>query len=294
MRFCARRRAPAYRRARLRDRRPASRPWNRRAPGIVLWAVWFFARGRRPGIVGRRRSRLRWGALRREGAEQRPNGLRIPRRCAWAGSASASTAASAAPAARPTKQLKLRRVFPRHSRTEGPPAAPPREACRRHRSIARKLSTGRRPPWLPPKRPHFHRSRAIGCATGPGLWPRQSRPERARSRPGSRARAARLGAEPAGRLAAVEALLQQQLLQLAALIAREHRLVARPGLHDRLAAAQPVGEVADRQRVGLRRIVFHHPRGNCRTTTKPGPGCLPAPSDRPRRRGAGTACRLRA
>ena len=70
-------------------------------------------------------------------------------------------------------------------------------------------------------------------------------------------RGARLGAEPAVRLAGVEALAVQQFLHFAPLVARQHRLVARPRLHERLAAAQPVGEMADRQRIGLRRVVFH-------------------------------------
>jgi len=65
------------------------------------------------------------------------------------------------------------------------------------------------------------------------------------------------GAQPAIRLAGVEALAVQQFLHFAALRQGQHRLVTRPRLHKRFAAAQPVGEMADRHRIGLRRIVFH-------------------------------------
>src|SRR5262245_10552419 len=59
---------------------------------------------------------------------------------------------------------------------------------------------------------------------------------------------AALGAQAAVRLADVIAAPRQELLQLVALVAREHALMARPRLHDRPAAAQPVGEMADRKR----------------------------------------------
>src|SRR3954471_16076293 len=70
-------------------------------------------------------------------------------------------------------------------------------------------------------------------------------------------RGARLGPQPSVRLAGVEALAVQQFLHLAALRQCQHRLMTRPRLHERVAAAQPVGEMADRHRIGLRRIVFH-------------------------------------
>src|ERR1700730_5341972 len=70
-------------------------------------------------------------------------------------------------------------------------------------------------------------------------------------------RIAGLAAEPAVRLAHVEAALGEMLLQLVALRAGEHPLLAGPGLRERLASAQTVGEIADRERVGLGRIVFH-------------------------------------
>src|SRR5262245_31484920 len=68
---------------------------------------------------------------------------------------------------------------------------------------------------------------------------------------------AALGAEPAVRLAHVEAAAGETLLQLQALFARQRPLLARPALRERLAAAQPVGEMADRQGIGFGRIVFH-------------------------------------
>src|SRR5262245_36090467 len=64
-------------------------------------------------------------------------------------------------------------------------------------------------------------------------------------------RKAGLVAEPAARLADIEAEARELLLQLQALVAGEHALLARPGLHDRTAAAQPVGEMPDRERIGL-------------------------------------------
>ena len=58
----------------------------------------------------------------------------------------------------------------------------------------------------------------------------------------------------------IEAALRQQLLQFQPLGARQFPLLPRPGLHERRAAAQAVGEMTDRQRIGFRRIVFHdHP-----------------------------------
>src|SRR5205823_9024010 len=73
-------------------------------------------------------------------------------------------------------------------------------------------------------------------------------------------RLARLAAELAVGGAAIEAALRQQLLQLQPLGARQLPFLARPGLHERRAAAQAVGKVADRQRVSLCRIVLHdHP-----------------------------------
>src|SRR5262245_20205392 len=68
---------------------------------------------------------------------------------------------------------------------------------------------------------------------------------------------AALRAQPAVRLAHVEAAAGETLLQLQALFARQRPLLARPALGERLAAAQPVGQVPDRQGVGFGRIVFH-------------------------------------
>src|SRR5712692_6237279 len=69
-------------------------------------------------------------------------------------------------------------------------------------------------------------------------------------------RVAGLAAEPAVRFAHIEAALGEMLLQLVALRAREHALVPRPGLRERLPAAQPVADIADGERIGLGRIVF--------------------------------------
>ena len=69
-----------------------------------------------------------------------------------------------------------------------------------------------------------------------------------------------LAAELAVRRALVEAALGQKLLQFQPFGARQHPFLPRPGLHERRPAAQAVGEMADRQRIGLRRVVFHdHP-----------------------------------
>src|SRR4029077_16905111 len=59
------------------------------------------------------------------------------------------------------------------------------------------------------------------------------------------------------RLADVVAAARQQLLHLEALAHRPRALVARPGLHERPAAAQPVGKMSDGERISLGRIVFH-------------------------------------
>src|SRR6185437_9799838 len=59
------------------------------------------------------------------------------------------------------------------------------------------------------------------------------------------------GAELAVGLADVVAAVHQQLLQLQPLVAREHALVTRPSLRERLPAAQPVGKMADRERIGF-------------------------------------------
>src|SRR5215831_16086358 len=63
--------------------------------------------------------------------------------------------------------------------------------------------------------------------------------------------------EQAVGLAGVETAPRQQLLHLVALIERENTLLARPRLHERSAAAQPIGKMADRERIGLGGIVFH-------------------------------------
>ena len=51
--------------------------------------------------------------------------------------------------------------------------------------------------------------------------------------------------------------MRQQLLQFVAFAPRQHPLAARPWLQERLAAAQPIRQMSDRQRIGLGRIVFH-------------------------------------
>src|SRR6476619_7539626 len=63
--------------------------------------------------------------------------------------------------------------------------------------------------------------------------------------------------EPPARLAHVESIAREMLLQLEPLGAGEHALLARPGLHDRPAAAQPVGEMPDGKRIGFGRVVLH-------------------------------------
>src|SRR6267378_8342702 len=54
--------------------------------------------------------------------------------------------------------------------------------------------------------------------------------------------------------AAVEAALDQKLLQFQPLGARQHPFLPRPRLHERRPAAQAVGKMADCQRIGLRRV----------------------------------------
>ncbi|KTT91349.1 hypothetical protein NS44R_14815 [Mammaliicoccus sciuri] len=74
-------------------------------------------------------------------------------------------------------------------------------------------------------------------------------------------RLAGLAAELAVGRALVEATLGQQLLQFQPLGARQHPLLARPGLHEGLTAAQAIGEMADCERIGLGRVVLHdHPK----------------------------------
>ena len=58
-------------------------------------------------------------------------------------------------------------------------------------------------------------------------------------------------------LADSKAAARQKLLHLVALVEREHALVARPGLHERRAAAHAVGKMADGKRIGFGGIVFH-------------------------------------
>src|SRR5580692_6790079 len=64
-------------------------------------------------------------------------------------------------------------------------------------------------------------------------------------------------AEEAVGSADIETVAGELLLQLNTLVHRQHPLVARPILHERRAAAQPVGEIADGERVSLGGIVFH-------------------------------------
>src|SRR5262245_3538303 len=70
-------------------------------------------------------------------------------------------------------------------------------------------------------------------------------------------RAAGFAAEAAVGLAHVVAAGGQALLQLVTFLPRQHAFVSRPRLHERLPAAQPVREMADGERVGLGRVVFH-------------------------------------
>src|SRR5580693_5053389 len=49
----------------------------------------------------------------------------------------------------------------------------------------------------------------------------------------------------------IKTVAGELLLQLNTLVHREHALVARPILHERRAAAQPVGEIADGERISL-------------------------------------------
>src|ERR1700682_1367171 len=73
-------------------------------------------------------------------------------------------------------------------------------------------------------------------------------------------RRARARAEIAVVFADVVSERREPLLHLEPLVARERALVARPRLHERPAAPHAVGQVTDRQRIGLCRIVFHdHP-----------------------------------
>src|SRR5580704_18227986 len=55
----------------------------------------------------------------------------------------------------------------------------------------------------------------------------------------------------------IKTVAGELLLQLIALVQRQHPLVARPVLYERRAAAQPVGEIADGERVSFGGIVFH-------------------------------------
>src|SRR6185312_7054996 len=80
---------------------------------------------------------------------------------------------------------------------------------------------------------HVARGKAIGNCADRGL-------KIADREPGLRT-------EPAVRCADAEA----------ALVDREHRFVARPSLHERRAAVQPIGQMADGERVSLGWIVFH-------------------------------------
>src|SRR5260370_38020527 len=75
----------------------------------------------------------------------------------------------------------------------------------------------------------------------------------------------------------IEAALGQKLLQFQPLGARQHPLLPVPGLYQRRAAAQTVGELADRQRIGFRRVVFHdHPEILQHQEARPlGPGGRP-------------------
>src|SRR4029453_3064372 len=70
--------------------------------------------------------------------------------------------------------------------------------------------------------------------------------------------AAGFAAEPAIGLAPIVAARRKVLLQLVALRPREHAFVPWPGLHERLPAAQPVGEMADGPRISLGRIVIYY------------------------------------
>src|SRR5262245_64694684 len=66
-----------------------------------------------------------------------------------------------------------------------------------------------------------------------------------------------LAPEPAVGLAHIISARRKMLLQLVAFRAREHAFVPWPSLHEGLAAAQPIGEMADGERIGFGRVVFH-------------------------------------
>src|SRR5262245_43794828 len=68
-------------------------------------------------------------------------------------------------------------------------------------------------------------------------------------------RAAGFTPEPAIGLAHVIAARREVLLQLVALRPRKHAFMPRPSLHERLPAPQPIGEIADGERIGLGGIV---------------------------------------
>src|SRR5690242_11543882 len=88
---------------------------------------------------------------------------------------------------------------------------------------------------------HISGSKSIGRNADRGL-------EAAQRLPG-------LPTELAVRGAAVKSAVGQKLLQFQPLRPRQFALLARPGLHEGLAAPEAVGEMADRERIGLGRIV---------------------------------------
>ena len=57
------------------------------------------------------------------------------------------------------------------------------------------------------------------------------------------------------RLSGHETLRDQQPLKLGALLERKMRLVGRPGMHEMPPAPDPVGEMPDGERIGLRHVV---------------------------------------
>ena len=84
-------------------------------------------------------------------------------------------------------------------------------------------------------------------ARGEAIWGLADRAlEIANGKPGARAK------QPI-RIADSEATPGEQLLHLITLVHGEDALIARPGLHQGTAAAQPVGKIPGRQRIRPRR-----------------------------------------
>ena len=309
---CARRRSRASRRTRPRARRRANRPSASPMTTIVVVGVGLLLRAARARASNRPALAFR-GAGRRSAGRGRTSRRTPPNAVA------ADSAAAGAADGRPSRQNCACAGSRQRQASRRSPAAGhamlgimPHDhqlADRRFAACRRPLAGAAAPPTQPPivrkkcqledgpavpeaVRPAAHG--VTGCAAAPGSPPRQTRRAPARSAPGNGA--ARCGScrpsRPSGSPTS-KPRCASMLLQLVALGAREHALVARPGLHERPAAAQPVGEMADGERIGLGRIVFHDRRGNSAASGSRAPARPPAPADRRGRRDAGTACRRR-